>query len=80
VGAGADAVGRELGTLLGLDTEPQADATVPTGHVRIVLGAGYAPPATLLDSIPSPAAGDSAVDSAPDQGRPINSGQIPCVD
>jgi LCP family protein required for cell wall assembly len=80
VGAGADSVGRELGTLLGLDTEPQADATVPTGHVRIVLGAGYAPPATLLDSMPSPAAGDTAVDSAPDQGQPINSGQIPCVD
>jgi LCP family protein required for cell wall assembly len=80
VGAGADSVGRELGTLLGLDTEPQADATVPTGHVRIVLGAGYAPPATLLDSIPSPATGDTAVDGAPNQGQPINSGQIPCVD
>jgi hypothetical protein len=53
---------------------------VPTAHVRIVLGADYVAPATLLDSIPSPATGDTAVDGAPDQGQPINSGQIPCVD
>jgi LCP family protein required for cell wall assembly len=85
VGVGADSVARELGTLLGLDTEPQADAAVAAGHVRIVLGAGYVPPATLLDPISSPAAPESTIDStaadsdAPDQGQPISSGQIPCV-
>jgi LCP family protein required for cell wall assembly len=78
VGAGADSVGRELATLVGLDTEPRADTAVPAGHVRIVLGAGYVPPAALLD--PSPAADDPAVDGAPDHGQPISSGQIPCVD
>lgn len=86
VGAGAETLGRELATLLGVDAEPQADAAVPAGHVRIVLGAGYVPPATLLDSTASPAAGDSTIDTAatdsgaPDQGQPINSGGIPCVD
>jgi hypothetical protein len=74
----ADSVGRELATLLGLDTEPRADAAVPANHVRIVLGAGYVPPTTLLDS--SPSAGDAPVDGAPDQGQPISSGRIPCVD
>ena len=81
VGTGADADGRALATLLGLDVAPQTDADVPAGHVRIVLGAGYVAPDALLDSGASPAADTSAADvAAPDQGQPISSGQIPCVD
>jgi LCP family protein required for cell wall assembly len=84
-GAGTDSDARNLATLLGLNAAPRADATVATGHVRIVLGEGYVPPTTLTD----PVAGNSTVDAAatatstptdaPDPGQPISSGQIPCV-
>lgn len=67
--AAAAAIAAALG---GLPAEPDAD--VPAGHVRVVLGTAFAPPAAPPPSSTAPAPGDSA-----DPLPALTGGGIPCV-
>jgi LCP family protein required for cell wall assembly len=64
----------------------QPDATVPAGHVQVLLGRDYHGPATAGStqqagggSAPAPAAGDDAPGAPPAQDPPITAGGVPCI-
>jgi LCP family protein required for cell wall assembly len=74
-GAGADADAQHVAALLGIGSTPRAGADVAPGHVRVTLGPDYELPDTLWQT------GSRSTTSvpAPDSGRPIDGGAIPCV-
>ncbi len=65
--------------LVGIAAAPPPNDAVMAGHIRIVLGADYAPPAPVADSESTPAGAERA-SGTPDPGKPIDNAQIPCVD
>jgi LCP family protein required for cell wall assembly len=71
-----------VGTLLGIDSTPTPDDAVGAGHIRIVLGANYVPPGTVTAAGSTEAVSTSGSDTpdVPNPGKPIDNGQIPCVD
>ena len=85
-GPGADADAHRLATLLNIDVADHPDAGLPAGVIRITLGVDYylppldeqttttSSPASRTDSASSP-----STDPTPDEGKPIPSGDIPCV-
>ena len=89
-GRGADGDAATLAKVLGIEAPVQADPSLADRQVRVTLGADFVPPATLNQpadgsigtSSPTPGADRSAdgSDVAPDAGRPIGGGAIPCVD
>ncbi len=78
-GPGAQADAANLAALLNIDLAEHPDAGVEAGHVRIVLGADYYLPPLDDQTTPAGAAPTGSGDPAPDEGRPIESGGIPCV-
>jgi hypothetical protein len=89
-GRGADGDAATLAKVLGIDAPVQPDPSLADGQVRVTLGADFVPPATLNQpadgsisaSSATPGADRSAnvSDVAPDAGRPIAGGAVPCVD
>jgi len=64
----------------GLPTEP--DSTVPTGHLRVILGADYTMPATLTPGDSSSTSTPSAShgnDTEPTDASSLSGAGIPCV-
>ena len=84
-GLGADVAASTIATTLDVGSPPQPRPDVAPGHVRVVLGAGYAIPAGLSGPAAAPSGGESlsigVTDDtpAPDQGAPITGTGIPCV-
>ncbi|MGF1431461.1 LCP family protein [Kitasatospora sp. LaBMicrA B282] len=78
--AAADAVAARYGV------SATASSTVSAGHVQVVLGTGYTPPAGANAAPPAGAAASGGGASTPDptanlpmQGPPVKMGGIPCV-
>ncbi|MFJ8313896.1 MULTISPECIES: LCP family protein [unclassified Streptomyces] len=72
-GAGADKAAGQIAAKLNAGTAT-ASSKVPAGHVQVILGAGFTPPASGPTSAPS---------SSPRlvfQGPEVDGGGIPCVD
>ena len=87
-GLGASAAASTIATTLETGSPPQPQPDVAPGHVRVVLGAGYAFPTGLRGPAAAPSGGESlsigvtgVTDDtpAPDQGAPITGTGIPCV-
>jgi LCP family protein required for cell wall assembly len=81
-GAGTDAA--SAATLLGLPIAPDADPALADHRIRVMLGADYSPP-DILDQAAQTTAVAATADAsdsvpAPDAGRPLSGGSIPCVD
>ncbi|WP_438297441.1 LCP family protein [Streptomyces sp. HUAS TT7] len=72
-GAGADKAGTQIATKLNAGTAT-ASSAVPAGHVQVILGTGFTPPAT--GPTPSPSSSPRLVF----QGPEVDGGGIPCVD
>ncbi|WP_329580998.1 LCP family protein [Kitasatospora sp. NBC_01250] len=72
---GADAAAARYGVTA------TAAASVPAGHVEVVLGTGYTPPGAPAAAPPAAAASSTADPAAnlPMQGPPVKMGGIPCV-
>lgn len=86
-GAGGAGAAASVATMLDVAAPPQPHHDVAAGHVRVVLGDGYALPADVDILASAPSGGESlgigvgnTDDPAPDQGAPITGGGIPCVD
>lgn len=84
-GPGADEDANALVTMLSVGGPPVADSSLTEGHIRVMLGEGYSPPADLFDdatgTVTTMSSTESGSDYAPpDAGRPVvSSGGIPCV-
>lgn len=85
-GPGTDGAAQSVATVLDIPAAPQRQPDVAPGHVRVVLGDGYAFPTELSNPTTAPSGGESlgvdvgASDTpAPDQGIPITGNRIPCV-
>lgn len=87
-GLGADAAAGSIAAVLDIGAPPQQLPGVSPGHVRVVLGAGYALPADLATPATAPSGGESlSLDvgtseggmPVPDEGAPITGTGIPCV-
>ncbi|MGH3853387.1 MAG: LCP family protein [Pseudonocardiaceae bacterium] len=79
--AGAGAAKTLAGMLGGTPTAP--DSTVPTGHLRVVLGTDYTMPAALTPAAAPttmpPAPGPNQNDAQPSDPNSVSGGGIPCV-
>lgn len=85
-GIGAGTAAESIGAALDVGAPPQPHPGVAPGHVRVVLGEGYALPADLSTPAVAPGGGESlSLDvgtsdlPAPDQGAPITGTGVPCV-
>lgn len=82
-GPGADTDAHTLATLLGIDAA--ANASLDAGHIRVILGGEYYPPA-LDDAAGTPTSTTTrssyatSTEPTPDRGKPIDADDgIPCV-
>ena len=82
-GTGAAADAEALASSLGIDAVPQADSSVPSGHIRVILGDGFQIPGlTGTSEVPTATEATEEQTSAlpiPDAGGPVSSGGVPCV-
>ncbi|MFC1405648.1 MULTISPECIES: LCP family protein [Streptacidiphilus] len=85
-GTGADTAAQQIAGKLGV-ASATASSAVRTGHVEVILGAGFNPPTTTgtgSGSGSDPAAASSTSTTAPVavpmQGAAVQAGGIPCVD
>jgi hypothetical protein len=85
-GTSGSAAAQSVATMLDVAAPPQPRSDVAAGHVRVVLGSGYALPADIGSLATAPSGGESlgidvgSTDSpTPNQGAPITGSGIPCV-
>jgi LCP family protein required for cell wall assembly len=85
-GTGGSAAAQSVATMLDVAAPSQPHSDVAAGHVRVVLGGGYALPADIGSLATAPSGGESlgidvgsTGDPAPDQGAPITGSGVPCV-
>jgi LCP family protein required for cell wall assembly len=92
-GAGAEMDAEEISTLLG-DIPADPAASLPAGHVRVILAGGYTLPiveatttatttteqstASALDATSS-SESTTTTSATPDHGAPVDGGGVPCV-
>lgn len=83
-GSGADDDARSVAALVGILDDPQPDSTLEPGHIRVTLGAGYAPPPDLSPPPVAPVVAETGegppATPLPDSGATLGGGDIPCVD
>src|SRR5262249_34847502 len=75
---GSATTANTLATMLGAPPTPQ-DSTVPTGHLRVILGANFTMPENLPTTTPAPAAAPHHSDPTPTEPSGIASTGVPCV-
>ena len=85
-GTGAEGAAQAVATTLGISAPPQPHHDVAAGHVRVVLGSGYALPSDATSLASAPSGGESlGIDvgssdlPVPDEGLPLSGSGIPCV-
>ncbi|MBX9638595.1 MAG: LCP family protein [Mycobacteriaceae bacterium] len=84
-GAGAETDAHNVVVLLGIDTRAQPDPKVAPGHIIVTVDTDYSLPAadpTTTTSTRTSTYGrysDDTAYPAPDQGKPIDGGGVPCV-
>ncbi|MBV9352281.1 MAG: LCP family protein [Mycobacterium sp.] len=84
-GPGAATDAQNLAALLGIDAPHRQNSAVKAGHVKVVVDDNYSVPSeaettpitTTSNSYGSHAA--TSTEPTPDQGKPIDSGGLPCV-
>lgn len=84
-GEGAATDADALAALLGIDIPPRPDPVLPDGHIKVILGQGYEPPADTVEAAvetstpPDPESAEDSTTPIPDAGSPVSGGGIPCV-
>lgn len=91
-GPGAQHDAHSLAALLGIDAAADPNPAIAAGHVRVMLGADYYPPALDDQTGPTTTATTTATmtdrgsttastftEPTPDHGKPIEGGGVPCV-
>ncbi|MDH6243331.1 LCP family protein [Mycobacterium sp. OTB74] len=84
-GPGSASDARQVADQLAITATPTPSDKEQPGHIRIILGNSYDPPAAIADAqssgatpVGAPSSGNQDSD-APDQGKPMSGNGIPCV-
>jgi LCP family protein required for cell wall assembly len=84
-GPGSASDAKQVADQLAITAAPTPSDKEQPGHIRIVLGNSYDPPAAIADAqssggtpVSGPTSGNQDSD-APDQGKPMSGNGIPCV-
>ncbi len=82
-GPGTSSEAQNLATLLGIDAPAQQSSTVKAGHIEVVVNDSYSPPSEDESATTTTTSksyyGSTSTEPSPDQGAPIDSGGVPCV-
>ncbi len=82
-GPGTSSDAQNLAILLGIDVPAQQSSAVKAGHIQVVVNDNYSPPpedeSTTTTTTSKSYYGSTSAEPTPDQGAPIDSGGVPCV-
>ena len=82
-GPGAAGDAEAVASSLGIDAAPQADPSLESGHIRVILGSDYQILGATGSPEEPPVTEDTGTETSalpiPDAGGPVSSGGIPCV-